>query len=94
MPSTVLVDIAGRRRSPATLPSFHEERPPRNKGLMPYVAFVAANAYDPLPRHGGLDPRRVDDHRGAGAWRADLYMPAGASTNHVVSLKRLARRVV
>ncbi len=33
MPSTVPVDIAGRRRSPATLPSFHEGRPPRNKGL-------------------------------------------------------------
>ncbi len=33
MPSTVPVDIAGRRWSPATLPSFHEGRPPRNKGL-------------------------------------------------------------
>jgi len=33
MPSATLVDIAGRRRSPATLPSFHEGRPPRNKGL-------------------------------------------------------------
>ena len=33
MPSTALVDIAGRRRSPATLPSFHEGHPPRNKGL-------------------------------------------------------------
>ena len=33
MPSTVLVDIAGRRRSPATLPAFHAGRPPHNKGL-------------------------------------------------------------
>ena len=33
MPSTVLVDIAGRRRSPATLPGFHTGRPPHNKGL-------------------------------------------------------------
>jgi site-specific recombinase XerC len=33
MPSTVLVDIAGRRRSPATLAAFHDGRPPHNKGL-------------------------------------------------------------
>lgn len=33
MPSTVLADIAGRRRSPATLPAFHAGQPPRNKGL-------------------------------------------------------------
>jgi integrase len=28
-----LLDCAGRRRSPATLSSFHQGRPPRNKGL-------------------------------------------------------------
>jgi hypothetical protein len=28
-----LVDVAGRRRSPATLPRFQSGRPPRNKGL-------------------------------------------------------------
>ena len=33
MPSTVLVDIAGRRRSPATLAAFHAGRPPHNNGL-------------------------------------------------------------
>jgi site-specific recombinase XerD len=33
MQSTTLVDTAGRRRSPATLPGHHEGRPPRNKGL-------------------------------------------------------------
>ena len=32
MPSTVLLDACGRRRSPATLSSFHRGRPPRNKG--------------------------------------------------------------
>jgi integrase len=32
MPSTVLLDTCGRRRSPATLSSFHQGRPPRNKG--------------------------------------------------------------
>jgi len=29
----VLLDAAGRRRSPATMPGFHTGRPPRNKGL-------------------------------------------------------------
>jgi integrase len=33
MASTTLVDIAGRRRSAATLPGYHHGRPPRNKGL-------------------------------------------------------------
>jgi hypothetical protein len=33
MPYTVLLDIAGRRRSPATLPASHAGRPPHNKGL-------------------------------------------------------------
>jgi hypothetical protein len=28
-----LLDTAGRRRSPATLPGFHAGRPPRNKGM-------------------------------------------------------------
>jgi hypothetical protein len=32
MPSTTLLDACGRRRSPATLSSFHQGRPPRNKG--------------------------------------------------------------
>jgi site-specific recombinase XerC len=30
---TVLLDAAGRRRSPATMPGFHAGRPPRNKGV-------------------------------------------------------------
>jgi integrase len=28
-----LLDAAGRRRSPATLPGYHARRPPRNKGM-------------------------------------------------------------
>ena len=32
MPSTTRLDTCGRRRSPATLSSFHQGRPPRNKG--------------------------------------------------------------
>lgn len=33
MPESVLLDAAGRRRSPATPPGYHQGRPPRNKGL-------------------------------------------------------------
>jgi site-specific recombinase XerC len=29
----LLLDAAGRRRSPATMPGFHTGRPPRNKGV-------------------------------------------------------------
>ena len=31
--SELMLDAAGRRRSPATLPEFHAGRPPRNKGM-------------------------------------------------------------
>ena len=31
--SELLLDAAGRRRSPDTLPEFHAGRPPRNKGM-------------------------------------------------------------
>jgi integrase len=31
--SELLLDAAGRRRSPATMPEFHAGRPPRNKGI-------------------------------------------------------------
>jgi integrase len=31
--SELLLDAAGRRRSPATMPGFHAGRPPRNKGV-------------------------------------------------------------
>jgi hypothetical protein len=31
--SELLLDRAGRRRSPATMPGFHARRPPHNKGL-------------------------------------------------------------
>ena len=30
---SVLLDVAGHRRSPATMPGYHRGRPPRNKGV-------------------------------------------------------------
>jgi integrase len=34
MTVSVVLDSAGRRRSPATLPGYHAGRPPRNKGML------------------------------------------------------------
>jgi hypothetical protein len=34
MPVSPLLDAAGRRRSPATMPGYHGGRPPRNKGRL------------------------------------------------------------
>src|ERR1700744_4496137 len=33
MPGAVVLDAAGRRRAPVTMPGYHAGRPPRNKGL-------------------------------------------------------------
>ena len=33
MTVSVALDVAGRRRSPATMPGYHTGRPPRNKGM-------------------------------------------------------------
>jgi integrase len=33
MTTMSVLDAAGRRRSPATLPGYHADRPPRNKGI-------------------------------------------------------------
>ncbi len=37
---SVLLDAAGHRRSPATMPGYHRGRPPRNRGEL-YPADVA-----------------------------------------------------
>jgi integrase len=59
MESAPLVDCAGRRRSPATLPGYHQGRPPRNKGLRyppdpPTVEEIVA-----VMRAAGDDPDAV-----------------------------------
>ena len=64
---TVLLDAAGRRRSPATMPGYHAGRPPRNKG-MHYPAdpptideIVAVMRHTADDRHGAAagDDRRA-----------------------------------
>jgi site-specific recombinase XerD len=53
-----VLDAAGRRRSPATLPGYHAGRPPRNKGLRypadpPTVEeIIAVMRQTPDDRHG------------------------------------------
>ena len=73
MHPSVLLDRAGRRRSPASLPGYHQGRPPRNKGLRyppdpPTVEEVIA-----VMRAGG---ENVDGLRLRGLivvlWRAGL----------------------
>jgi integrase len=71
--SQVLLDAAGRPRSPATLPGFHAGRPPRNKGRRypadpPTIEEIVA-----VMRHAGDG---VHGHRLRGLvvvlWRAGL----------------------
>src|SRR5215212_5400580 len=56
--SELLLDRAGRRRSPATLPGFHVGRPPANKGVRypadpptveEIIAVMCAASDGPLP---------------------------------------------
>jgi integrase len=59
-----LLDRIGRRRSPATLASFHQGQPPRNKGLRyppdpPTVEEIIAVMRTPGDRAGGLRLRGV-----------------------------------
>jgi site-specific recombinase XerD len=57
--SEMLLDRAGRRRSPATMPGFHAGRPPRNKGLR-YPARSAQGRRDHLRHvHGRRRPARA-----------------------------------
>jgi site-specific recombinase XerC len=71
--SQVLLDAAGRPRSPATLPGFHAGRPPRNKGRRypadpPTIEEIVA-----VMRHAG---NGLHGHRLRGLvvvlWRAGL----------------------
>lgn len=58
MTVSAVLDAAGRRRSPATLPGYHAGRPPRNKGMRypadpPSVEeIIAVMRQTPDGRHG------------------------------------------
>ncbi len=64
MSVAVLLDPAGRRRSPATLPGFHAGRPPRNKGISypadpPRVEEIVAVMRDASDSDHGLRLRAL-----------------------------------
>ena len=88
----VLLDAAGRRRSPATLPGYHHGRPPRNKGLRhptdpPTVEEIVA-----VMRCAGDHP---DGLRMRGLiivlWRAGLRISERSRSPRVILTRRAAR---
>ena len=54
------LDVAGRRRSPATMPGYHAGRPPRNKGMQYPADPPTIDEIVPVMRH------TADDRHG---WR-------------------------
>src|SRR5881398_275714 len=51
-----MLDSAGRRRSPATLPGFHARRAPRNKGMLYPAAPPTVEEIVCVMRHASEDP--------------------------------------
>src|SRR2546423_14221917 len=80
MTASVLFDVAGRRRSPATLPGHHAGRVPRNKGQRypadpPTVEeIVAVMRQTPDDRHGYPARAMI-----VVLWRAGLRVPEAPS---------------
>jgi hypothetical protein len=74
-----MLDSAGRRRSPATLPGFHAGRPPRNKGMLYPADPPTVEEIVGVMRHASEDPHgfRLRDDRDALARRA--ARPGGRS---------------
>jgi integrase len=69
---SMLLDVAGHRRSPATMPGYHRGRPPRNKGEQypadpPTVEEIVAVMRTIGDRRGPPTPRAH-----CSAWRAGL----------------------
>ena len=84
------LDVAGRRRSPATMPGYHAGRPPRNKGMR-YPAdpptvdeIVAVMRHTAGDRHGFWLRAII-----VVLWRAGLRVhEALALTEHDIDLRR------
>jgi hypothetical protein len=51
-----ILDSAGRRRSPATLPGFHSGRAPRNKGMLYPADPPTVEEIVCVMRHASDDP--------------------------------------
>jgi site-specific recombinase XerD len=80
--SKVLLDAAGRRRSPATMPGFHAGRPPRSKGRRYPAAPPTVSEIVAVMRQAGDGPhgRRL---RGLiiVLWRAGLRIQEALALN-------------
>jgi hypothetical protein len=93
--SELLLDAAGRRRSPATLPQFHAGRPPRNEGIsypadpptVEEIVAVMRHAGDRAPRA----PAARVDRRALARWFADSR-GARARRSRPGSAARIAAR--
>jgi site-specific recombinase XerD len=82
MPSTQLLDRAGRRRSPATTSEFHKGLPPRNKGLQyppdpPTVEEIVAAMHVAGDKPAGIRLRGII----VVLWRAGLRISEALSLN-------------
>jgi site-specific recombinase XerC len=80
MTGSVVLDAAGRRRSPATMPGIHRGRPPRNKGLEypadpPTVEEIVAVMRGAGDTPHGLRTRALT----VLLWRAGLRISEGLS---------------
>ena len=71
----VMLDAAGRRRSPATLPGFHAGRPPRNKDFSLSARPAEGGGDHRGHAPGGRNRARVEaesaDRRALAGWTAD-----------------------
>jgi hypothetical protein len=74
MESVSLLDCAGRRRSPATLPSFHQGRAPRNKGLRYPPEPPTVEEIFTVMRAAGDHPDAVLVRRGKAGERREVGM--------------------
>lgn len=54
--TAAVLDSAGRRRSPATLPGFHAGRAPRNKGMLYPADPPTVEEIVCVMRHASEDP--------------------------------------
>jgi hypothetical protein len=60
---SVLLDAAGHRRSPATLPGYHRGRPPRNKGERTRRTHRLSKRSSRLCAPSASAPRAIDSAR-------------------------------
>ena len=81
-----VLDSAGRRRSPATMPGYHAGRPPRNKGLRYPADPPAVQEIIAVMRQAG-EHRHGDRVRAliVVLWRGGLRIQQALSLSEAIS---------